>query len=160
MPAQMAWLQTYFLNGFITSILSRAFGKVLWHTKWCMKVLCGPAVWGRTNLSENQLDQLVRINVDDPPIEKWDPSSALETWYKEKCRIETTSTTDLLPACHWTRRWGRWSGWTILFGWMERMGSYKLVNKIQDEGDSDCDVVNPPKYWGLILLITNNLQSR
>ena len=31
-----------------------------------------------TNLSENWLDQLVRINVDGQPMEKWDPSSALE----------------------------------------------------------------------------------
>lgn len=58
MPAQMAWLQTYFLNGFITSIISRAFGKVLWHTKWCMKVLCGPscgpAVWGYLYLVDKE----------------------------------------------------------------------------------------------------------
>ena len=57
MPAQIVWLQTYFLNGFITSILSRAFGKVLWHTKWCMKVLwgpCGPAVWRYLYLVDNE----------------------------------------------------------------------------------------------------------
>ena len=32
-----------------------------------------------THLSENRLDQLVRINVDGPPIQDWDSSCALGT---------------------------------------------------------------------------------
>ena len=46
----------------------------------------------RTHLSENRLDQLVRINVDGPPIQDWDSSSALDIWYKEKTRRITAST--------------------------------------------------------------------
>ena len=87
----------------------------------------------------------MRINVDDPPIEKWDPSSALETWYKEKCRIETTSTTDLLPAMSLNQKMRKMIRVNHSL-WMNGKNGYKLVNKIQDEGDSDCDVVNPPKY--------------
>jgi len=45
----------------------------------------------RTSLSEDRLDQLVRINVEGPPLEKWDASSALELWYKEKSRRLTAS---------------------------------------------------------------------
>ena len=44
------------------------------------------------NLSQNWLDQLVRINVDGPAMKKWNSSSALEIWYKEKCRRVTAST--------------------------------------------------------------------
>ena len=52
----------------------------------------------RTSLSENRLDQLVKINVEGSPLEKWDASSAIELWYKEKSRrltasSRTTSTT-------------------------------------------------------------------
>ena len=46
----------------------------------------------QTNLSENRFDQLMRINVDGRPVEEWDPSVALETWYKQKCRSVTAST--------------------------------------------------------------------
>ncbi|XP_065885418.1 uncharacterized protein [Dysidea avara] len=44
-----------------------------------------------TNLSENRLDQLVRINVEGPPLEKWDASSAIDTWYNDKSRRLTAS---------------------------------------------------------------------
>ena len=43
-------------------------------------------------LSENRLDQLVRISVDDPPIQNWDSSSALDIWYKGKTRRITATT--------------------------------------------------------------------
>ena len=46
----------------------------------------------RTRLSENRLDQIVRINVDGPPIQDWDSSNALDIWYKEKTRRITANT--------------------------------------------------------------------
>ena len=46
----------------------------------------------QTNLSKNRLDQLMRINVDGRPVEEWDPSGALESWYKQKCISVTAST--------------------------------------------------------------------
>jgi len=39
-----------------------------------------------THLSEDRLDQLVRIKVDGPPLEKWDAANTLGIWYKEKSR--------------------------------------------------------------------------
>ena len=39
-----------------------------------------------TQLSEDRLDQLIRIKVDGPPLEKWDAADALGIWYKEKSR--------------------------------------------------------------------------
>ena len=45
-----------------------------------------------TRLSENRLDQLVRIDVDGPPIQDWDSSNALDIWYKEKTRRITANT--------------------------------------------------------------------
>lgn len=40
----------------------------------------------RTSLGEDTLDQLIRINVEGPPLSKWDASGALELWFKEKTR--------------------------------------------------------------------------
>ena len=34
----------------------------------------------------------MRINVDSRPVEEWDPSGTLETWYKQKCGRVTAST--------------------------------------------------------------------
>ena len=40
----------------------------------------------RTSLGEDRLDQLVRINVEAPPLSKWDPSSAVELWWRDRTR--------------------------------------------------------------------------
>ena len=40
----------------------------------------------RTCLKENTLDELIRINVEGPPLAKWDASQAVELWSKEKHR--------------------------------------------------------------------------
>ena len=40
----------------------------------------------RTCLREYTLDQLLRINVEGPPLSDWDPTHALELWYMEKTR--------------------------------------------------------------------------
>ena len=40
----------------------------------------------RTCLRENTLDQLLRINVEGPPLSDWDPTHALELWYMDKTR--------------------------------------------------------------------------
>ena len=40
----------------------------------------------RTCLKEDTLDQLVRINVEGPPLSNWDASGAFELWMKEKVR--------------------------------------------------------------------------
>ena len=34
----------------------------------------------------------MKINADGPPMEEWDPLSALKAWYKEKCRRLTANT--------------------------------------------------------------------
>ena len=44
-----------------------------------------------TSFSEERLAQLVRINVEGPPLEKWDASNAMELWYKQKSRHLTAS---------------------------------------------------------------------
>ncbi len=38
----------------------------------------------RTCLGENTLDQLLRINVEGPPLADWDATRALELWWREK----------------------------------------------------------------------------
>ena len=105
---------------------------------------------GRTNLSENWLDQLVRINVDGPPMEKWDPSSALEIWYKEKCRRVTASTR--ASTSHVTESeemeddqsepffLGEWKKWVQI-----SIGEQNLDegDSNSDEDDVDFDVANP-----------------
>ena len=40
----------------------------------------------RTFLQENTLDQLIRINVEGPPLSEWDSSCALDLWLKDKSR--------------------------------------------------------------------------
>ena len=40
----------------------------------------------RTCLKEDTLDQLVRINVEGPPLSNWDASGAFELWMKVKVR--------------------------------------------------------------------------
>ena len=40
----------------------------------------------RTCLRESTLDQLIRINVEGPPLSEWDSSFALNLWLKEKSR--------------------------------------------------------------------------
>ena len=40
----------------------------------------------RTCLGEDTLDQLIRINVEGPPLSEWDAGGALELWTKEKVR--------------------------------------------------------------------------
>ena len=40
----------------------------------------------RTCLGEDTLDRLIRINVEGPPLSKWDASGALELWQKDKIR--------------------------------------------------------------------------
>jgi len=44
----------------------------------------------RINLTENRLDQLVRIDCFGPPIDQWDPSNAISEWYKDKTGRVTT----------------------------------------------------------------------
>ena len=46
----------------------------------------------RINLTENRLDQLVRIDCSGPPIDQWDPSNAISEWYKDKTRRVTATT--------------------------------------------------------------------
>ena len=38
----------------------------------------------RTSLREDTLDQLIRINVEGPPLSKWDASCALQLWEKRQ----------------------------------------------------------------------------
>ena len=40
----------------------------------------------RTCLGEGTLDRLIRINVEGPPLSKWDANGALELWQKDKVR--------------------------------------------------------------------------
>ena len=40
----------------------------------------------RTCLGEETLDDLLRINVEGPPLVDWDATSAVELWWKEKVR--------------------------------------------------------------------------
>ena len=46
----------------------------------------------RINISEDRLDQLIRIGTDGPPIDKWDSLNAINDWYKDKTRRVTAST--------------------------------------------------------------------
>ena len=56
----------------------------------------------RTCLNENTLDELVRINVEGPPLSKWDSSFALDMWLKDKARRvnrkDSTSPTSAVPS--------------------------------------------------------------
>ena len=45
----------------------------------------------RINISEDRLDQLIRIGTDGPPIDKWDSLNAINDWYKDKTRRVTAS---------------------------------------------------------------------
>ena len=40
----------------------------------------------RTSLGESQLDNLLRIAVDSPPLSNWDPSGAVQLWWEAKQR--------------------------------------------------------------------------
>ena len=40
----------------------------------------------RINLSNELLDSLLRINVEEPPLEQWDPTEAVNSWWTEKSR--------------------------------------------------------------------------
>ena len=40
----------------------------------------------RSTLGEDRLDQLLRIKVDAPPLAQWDPSAAVDLWWKDKTR--------------------------------------------------------------------------
>lgn len=46
----------------------------------------------RINLTEDRLDQLIRIGTDGPPSDKWDSSNAINDWYNDKTRRVTAST--------------------------------------------------------------------
>ena len=40
----------------------------------------------RTCLRENTLDQLLRVNTEGPPLQKWDASGAMQLWLNDKVR--------------------------------------------------------------------------
>jgi hypothetical protein len=40
----------------------------------------------RANLQEVTLENLLRIHVEGPPVSEWDPSVAVDLWYREKVR--------------------------------------------------------------------------
>ena len=40
----------------------------------------------RTSLGEDQLDQLIRINVEAPALSQWDASNAVELWLHDRTR--------------------------------------------------------------------------
>ena len=40
----------------------------------------------RTNLGEDSLDYIVRVNVEGPPLSEWDASRAFELWQHAKIR--------------------------------------------------------------------------
>ena len=40
----------------------------------------------RTSIKEDTLDQLVRINVEGPPLFDWDPACAIQLWWRERIR--------------------------------------------------------------------------
>ena len=40
----------------------------------------------RSCLGEDKLDELVRINVESPPLSKWDSESAVDLWWRDKIR--------------------------------------------------------------------------
>ena len=46
----------------------------------------------RASLSEDHLDDLVRISVDAPPLSQWDATGALQLWWKDKTRREVSDT--------------------------------------------------------------------
>ena len=41
----------------------------------------------RTSLGEEQLDNLLRIAVDSPPLSDWEPTGAVKLWWKVQQRI-------------------------------------------------------------------------
>ena len=49
----------------------------------------------RNCLSENRLDDLLRIAVDAPPLSQWDASGAIELWWNEKQRRQVKDTRQL-----------------------------------------------------------------
>ena len=40
----------------------------------------------RTSIREDTLDQVLRINVDGPPVSEWNAAGALDLWLREKTR--------------------------------------------------------------------------
>ncbi len=40
----------------------------------------------RNSLSEDNLDDLLRVSVDGPSLDKWQATSAIELWWKSKRR--------------------------------------------------------------------------
>lgn len=56
----------------------------------------------RTSITENTLDDLVRINVEGPSLSDWDPTDAMQLWWRDKARrvnqrdsASTSSSSDL-----------------------------------------------------------------
>ena len=77
----------------------------------------------RTSLKEDTLDQLLRINLNGPPLADWYGAGAIELWWREKTRRinqkETSSATSTAAAqneevlqsssFHW-EEWEEWIG--------------------------------------------------
>ena len=47
----------------------------------------------RSSLGEDQLDQLLRIALDAPPLSKWDASGAVQLWWNDKTQRPPTKNT-------------------------------------------------------------------
>ncbi len=44
----------------------------------------------RNSLSEDHFDDLLRVSVDGPPLDKWQATGAIELWWKSKQRRSET----------------------------------------------------------------------
>ena len=48
----------------------------------------------RSSMKEDTLDQLLRVNLEGPPLANWDPACAMQLWWREKARrVNSTDST-------------------------------------------------------------------
>ena len=56
------------------------------HVQRCFSQLKITKTNRRVGLGEDRLDQIVRIRIEGPTLEKWEPTNAVKLWWTDKTR--------------------------------------------------------------------------
>ena len=56
------------------------------HVERCFSQLKITKTNRRVGLGEDRLDQILRIRIEGPPLEKWEPTNAVKLWWTDKTR--------------------------------------------------------------------------